>query len=641
MRRELFGLLAAGILASGVCAAAPASGARWTVDGAPKVPAGLAQRVQAAMAGRGATPLGWSPKGELLIATRFGETTQLHLVAAPGGERQQLTFRATPVRRGRFSPDPWHDEFVYAANDSEGGVRLYLQEVGNARPRALTDAKHRVRGALWSNSGHALAFISTDGGGKGDDIDLIEPAGPGAARVVVAGNGGYWRPLDWSPDDRRLLVGDARTPAVGALYVVDLATGARQALAPGVEASGGAKFSRDGQGVYLISNQDSERAELRYVNLFTGRQTPVSGSGSGDVEEFALSRDGHYLAYTQNAGGNDALHLLDLHTHALVPTPQVPSTGRIDALHFDLKGGLLAFRYSAYDKPADVYVLDTANNQVVPWTHSEAGAIDPVQFVAPQLTQFPTFDDEDGRPRELPVYVFEPKSAGRHPVLIVFHDGPDGAFRPGFDPWIQFVVNDLGFAVVAPNLRGSTGYGKGFAALDDGAERGDVLKDVGALLVWLEARTDLDPTRVVVSGRSYGGYLALMAMVNYSARLRGGVDLSGMTDLPTYLDGLPSPLQQAGRAEFGDESKPEVRAFLRNLSPLALADRITKPVMIVHGLEDQRVAVSEAEEMAALLRSHRDQVWLLIANHEGHRFVEQADRAAYYTRFAQFLETLR
>ncbi len=611
------------------------------MDGVPNAPAGLAQRVQAAIAGRGATPLGWSTKGELLIATRFGETTQLHLLTSPGGERQQLTFRTTPVPRGRFSPDPWHDEFVFAANDSQGGERLYLQEVDNARARALTDGKHRVRGAIWSNSGHALAFVSTDGDGKGDDIDLVEPAGPGAARTIVAGNGGYWRPLDWSPDDRRLLVRAARSPAAGALYVVDLATGARQPLAPGVEAVGRAKFSRDGQGVYLITDQDGDRAELRYVNRFTGRQTRVSGSGTGDVEEFALSRDGHYLAYTQNEGGNDALHLLDLATHALVPTPQVPVTGRIDSLHFDLKGGRLAFRYSAYDKPADAYVLDTATDQVVQWTKSEAGAVDLAQFVAPQLTQFPTFDEENGRTRELPVYVFEPKSAGPHPVLIVFHDGPDDAFRPGFDPWIQFVVNDLGFAVVAPNLRGSTGHGKTFAALDDGAARGDVLKDVGALLVWLEARKDLDHTKVVVSGRSYGGYLALMAMVDYSSRLRGGVDLSGMTDLPTYLDGLPPSLQPAARAEFGDESKPEVRDFLRNLSPLALADRITKPVMIVHGLGDRRVAVSEAEEMAALLRSHRAQVWLLIAKPEGHRVVEQADRAAYYTRFAQFLETLR
>ncbi|MDE1921913.1 MAG: S9 family peptidase [Gammaproteobacteria bacterium] len=642
MRRELFGLLALGILSGGSGVAAPSAAAsRWTIDGIPPAPAALAARVRAGLAGRSATPLGWSTKGELLIATRFGETTQLHLVTAPGGERRQLTFGASPVRRARFSPDPWHDAFEFAAQDGGGGERLYVQEVGATTARALTDGKTRVGGAIWSNSGHALAFASAGGDARGNDIDVVAASAPAVARVVVAGNGSSWRPLDWSPDDRKLLVREAPARTPGALLVVDLAGGERRQLAVGAGSVGDARFSRDGQGVYLISDQGGEMAALRYVNLFTGRQSRLSDPGAGDVEEFALSRDGHYLAYTQNAGASDTLHLVDLRSGAPLPTPRLPGAGRIDALHFDLPGRRLAIRFSAYDRPADAYVIDLADSRVEQWTHSEAGPVDLSRFVAPQLTRFPSFDDEDGRPRELPVYVYEPRSAGRHPVLIIFHDGPDAAFRPGFDPWIQFVVDELGFAVVAPELRGSTGYGRSFASLDDGARRGDVLKDIGALLVWLEGRPDMDHEKVVVSGRSYGGYLALMALVNYSARLQGGVDLSGMTDLPTYLDALPPSLQAARRAEFGDESKPEVRAFLRNLSPLALADRITKPVLIAHGLDDRRVAAGQAEEMAALLRGHHVPVWLMLANGAGHRLDQQTDRVVFYTRFAQFLGTLR
>jgi dipeptidyl aminopeptidase/acylaminoacyl peptidase len=222
-------------------------------------------------------------------------------------------------------------------------------------------------------------------------------------------------------------------------------------------------------------------------------------------------------------------------------------------------------------------------------------------------------------------------------VLIVLHAGPDRAFRPGFDPWIQFVVDDLGYAVVAPNLRGSAGLGARFAALDDGPLRGDVVKDLGALLVWIAGRPELDAKRVVVAGRGYGGYLALMAAADYSDRLRGVVDLAGMTDLPTYLDALPPRRQARARGEFGDERDPGVRAFLRNLSPIALADRIDAPALIVHGRNDPIVPLAQAQEMADLLRGHRDRVWLVVANGEGHRFVAQSDRDAIYTAFAQFL----
>jgi len=649
MRTQIVWSLPAAILCFGLAAGAPAAPAAqfrspMSVAGVPPAAARFAARIAARLAARGATPLGWSPQGQLLIATRFGETTQLHLLAAAGGARRQLTFLRNPVRGGAFSPDPWHDNFVFAKD--RGGrddYRLYLQSLGNPRAQALTDAKADARVAVWSNGGKRLAFAGTAADGRGEDITVMAPADPGAARVVVAGNGAYPAPLDWSPDDRRLLVRVTLADGGVELYSIDLTSGARRQIVPkgGRDAIPEARFSRDGRGVYLITARDAEYRELRYADLATGRESTVSTGAAGDVEEFALSRDGHYLAYTQDEGGADRLRITDLLAHRALALPPLPSPGLVDSLHFDLPGKRLAFAFDAPNHPRDAFVLDLVARRLEAWTHSEPGAILPAQIAAPRLTHFQTFDRVGGRPRQLPVYLYDPPGPGRHPVLILLHSGANGAFCPGFDPWIRFVVDDLGYAVVAPNLRGSSGGGKSSEALGEGRLRGDVLKDIGALLVWIEGRSDLNAKRVVVAGRSYGGYLALMAAVDYSARLSGAVDLGGMTDLPTYLDELRPARQAVARGKFGDEHDAGTREFLRDLSPLALADRITVPVLIVHGRNDPRVAVDQAQEMAALLRSHHDRVWLMIANREGHRFVRQTDRDAMYTAFAQFLISAR
>jgi dipeptidyl aminopeptidase/acylaminoacyl peptidase len=226
-------------------------------------------------------------------------------------------------------------------------------------------------------------------------------------------------------------------------------------------------------------------------------------------------------------------------------------------------------------------------------------------------------------------------------VLISLHGGPESQFRPGFDPWIQFVVNELGFAVIAPNVRGSTGYGKSFMALDNGTLREDAVKDVGALLVWVGLQTTLDPKHVVVSGGSYGGYLSLATMVNYGDRLSGGVDVSGIGDFVSFLTNTAPYRQNQRRAEYGDERDLEMRSFLRRISPLTNAERINKPLLVVHGKNDPRVPVSEAEQIVNKLRAKGREVWYLLAADEGHGYRKKQNRDAYYAAFAEFLEMLR
>jgi len=422
-----------------------------------------------------------------------------------------------------------------------------------------------------------------------------------------------------------------------------LSTGQKREVDPSPAKVGiaGAKFSRDGQGVYVISDRDSEFAKLRYLNLFTGEKTEISGPIPWDVERVASSRDGHYLAYVSNEGGASRLNMLDLRAHQDLIAPQLPVAGVIDSLFFDAEGKRLAFGFAASNRPRDAYVLDMASNHLEQWTQSEAGPMDPARFVTPRLTQFPTFDRPDGKPREIPLFIYEPSTPGRHPVLILLHGGPAAQFRPRFDPWIQYVVQELGFAVIAPNVRGSTGYGKTFASLDNGMQREDAVKDVGALLVWVGLQGNLDAKHVVVSGVSYGAYLALAALVNYGDRLRGAVDFGGITDFISFLSSAAPYRQNQRRAEYGDERDPDMRAYLRRISPLSNADRISTPLLVVHGKNDARVPISESDQIVNRLRARSGVVWYLQATDEGQSFEKKQNRDAYYAAFAQFLITQR
>jgi dipeptidyl aminopeptidase/acylaminoacyl peptidase len=224
---------------------------------------------------------------------------------------------------------------------------------------------------------------------------------------------------------------------------------------------------------------------------------------------------------------------------------------------------------------------------------------------------------------------------------MVLHGGPESQFRPGFDPWIQYVVNELGFAVVAPNVRGSSGYGKEYMALDNGVLREDAVKDIGALIVWIGLQSSFDSKHVVVAGGSYGGYLALATLVNYSDRLRGGVDVAGIADFVSFLTNTAPYRQNQRRAEYGDERDPEMRSFLRRISPLTNAERITRPLLVVQGKNDPRVPVSEAEVIVNTVRAKGGEVWYLLAADEGHGYRKKQNRDAYYKTFAQFLSTLR
>ncbi len=617
-------------------------------DNLAPVSAELAERVDGYFTGRDARVLGWSPQNQLLILTRFGDVPQLHAVERPGGERRQLSFGPEAIEGGAFSPDPARASFVFTRDQGgDGKSQIYYQRLGESAPRRLTDGKSRNVAAVWSNSGHEIAFATTARDGQSVDIDIVTPEAGALPRLALAGDGGAWYPLDWSPDDSQLLALKVVSARESRLFLVDLDSGKRRELAGGSATAviTTARFARDAQGAYFVSDRDGEFKQLRFINFFTGQDTLLSSHVTGDVREIAVSRDGHYLAFVSDEGGADNLQILDLHAHQDLTPAHMRSPGLIDSLAFDATGKHLAFSFSATSQPRDAYVLDLGSNQVEAWTHSETGSVDVAKFVSPRLVEFPSFERENLHGRDVPAYLYEPAGsgaggAGTHPVVIWLTGGADSPFRPGFNADIQCLVSE-GYAVIAPNLRGSAGYGKSYAALDEGRSRQDAVKDIGALLVWVRGQKTLDADHVVVAGAGYGGYLALSALADFGDRLRGAIDAAGIVDFVGLIDAAPSVRQNELRKQFGDERDPETRIYLRRISPLANGERMTKPVLILQGKNDPEVPESQSQEMVNRLRSRGADVRYLLADDEGHGFQKQRNRQVYWETIVGFLASLR
>jgi dipeptidyl aminopeptidase/acylaminoacyl peptidase len=260
---------------------------------------------------------------------------------------------------------------------------------------------------------------------------------------------------------------------------------------------------------------------------------------------------------------------------------------------------------------------------------------------APELVRYPTWDRVGGHPRTLSAWVYRPQHAsGPVPVVIDIHGGPETQYRPDWDPFVQFLVNELGYAVVAPNVRGSSGYGKSFLALDNGVLREDAVRDIGSLLVWIDVQPGFDRDRVVVMGGSYGGYMALAALITYGERLRGGIDLSGISNFVTFLRNTSGYRRDWRRQEYGDERDSRMRMFLQRISPLSNATRIHQPLLVAAGQNDPRVPISEAEQLVWQVRANGGEVWYLVARDEGHGFVKKVNRDEYLLTVASFLQKL-
>ncbi|HLK71712.1 MAG TPA: prolyl oligopeptidase family serine peptidase, partial [Steroidobacteraceae bacterium] len=451
-----------------------------------------------------------------------------------------------------------------------------------------------------------------------------------------------WHIEGWSADDRHLLL--LRLPVMatatteGQLQIVDVMSGevspvpqasARPAheTPPAEDAAlraSSARFAADGHSLLVLTHgmaaagagrsADRITGADRFLHLAafdpsTGRSQLLSAALMQDVEQFAQSPDGRYIAYTLADGnGMSHLRLIDQQRRLEIPIVSVPA-GVISSLNFDPTGRRLALTVESTRAPADVYVLEPASGALTRWTQSETGPMDVSSFVEPRTLSFPTWDRPSGESRQLPALVYAPVASraalnGPRPVVVWLCSGDGSECRPRFAPLIQYLVRELGYVVIAPNVRGSSGLGADLAAAGEGPLRADAVRDVGSLLVWISLQPGLDRAHVALLGEGFGAYLALQSLAEYGDRLRGAVAA------------FPPPLDQ-----------------------LVNVPAIRSPVLLVQGLGTSAAPAYEAAQLREGLRSQGVTVQYLAAAQAG-QFERRSGRMAYHSAAVSFLALL-
>ena len=459
-------------------------GDNLVVEGVPKIPASIAETVNRYTEFRTASLNSWHPtKREMLIDTRFGDAPQIHHLKFPGGARTQLTFFADRVRDASFQPKK-ADYFIFS-KDTGGGefFQYYRYNLADGDVTLLTDGASRNTGASWSNAGDRIVYGSTRRNKKDVDLYVVDPLKPQETRMLAQHEGGGWEVADWSPDDRKIVVGEYLSANESYLWLYDVATGEKTLLTPkgGAEKIfyGGMQFSGDGKGLYVATDRDSEFQRLSYVDLATKQHTYLTDHIKWDVDNFDVSEDGRMVAFVTNEDGINRLRLLDTKSGKERPAPQLP-IGLIGGIEWHDNNHDFGFTLTSARSTTDVYSMDVTSGKVERWTTSETGGLNTENFSEPELVRWKSFDD-----KMISGFLYMPpqgKFAGKRPVVIDIHGGPEGQAQPGFLGRNNYFLNEMGVALIYPNVRGSSGYGKTFLKLDNGFSREDSYKDIGALL---------------------------------------------------------------------------------------------------------------------------------------------------------------
>lgn len=596
---------------------------------------------------RSAPVRGWTRDGQsLYISTRFDDVSQLHRVDKPGGSRSQLTFFKEPLRSISRQP---HGDLISFTMDAGGSeyAQVFTLDPATGDATMLSDGDSRNGQLLWRRDGKALAYQSTRRNGRSNDLWLTEVDKPDSSKLLMeAKDGDWWAPGDWSADDSKLLVQQYTSVTNSSIHLLDINTGTMQRLR-GSQASPSVNFvvafDRKEKGYFFLTDDGGQFSKLAYQKFGESEVSIITSDIPWGVEQATLNEARTQMAFSVNEGGLSQLYLLDLASNKYEAVAGLP-IGLVGGLQFSPNGKKLALTLNTSKTPSDSFVLDLVSNKrahgkLTRWTFSEVGGLDADKFVEPELITYPTYDKVGGTQRTIPAFIYKPKEAAKPvPVIISIHGGPEGQFRPSFSSTKQLWVNKLGAAVIAPNVRGSSGYGKDYVALDNGFKREDSVKDIGALLDWVATQPDLDKDRVIVIGGSYGGYMVLASAVHYSDRLVGAVDIVGISNFVTFLKNTKDYRRDLRRVEYGDEREPDMLKHLEAISPNNHVEKIKLPLFVVQGENDPRVPVTEAQQIVAALRQEGNDVWYMNALNEGHGYRKKENRDVYQQATVMFMK---
>lgn len=590
-------------------------------EGLPPIPQSIAEDLSRYANFREAQFVAWNPaKRQMLIQTAFGSFPQLHVVDGPGRARTQLTFFPDGISRqyawAEFDPA---DAGTFVLRKDLGGGKetnqFFRYDVATGATTLITDGKSRYGFPVWARQGKWIAYTSTERNGKDYDLYVMQPSDPRSARRVAEMTG-TWEALDWSPDGTALLaeetVGDAETY----LWRVDVKSGEKRALTvrgAGVALWDRGRFSPDGRFVYALSDKDSDRQRLWRRDVRTGAWTPLTKEMDA-VDQFGFSSDGQMIALVFDRGSTSELQVLDVATMKPRTLPPLPA-GVITRLGWRPGSRELAFTFANVKTFGDVFSIDTSLGTLTRWTTSEVSGFNAESLPAPEVVEWRSFD---GLPISGILYRPPAKFTGPRPVMINIHGGPIDRSLPRFMGRSNYFLDELGIAIILPNVRGSRGFGRRFEQADNGLAREGAIKDIGALLDWIAERPDLDRDRVMLTGASYGGYLSLEAGIVYADRIRCVYEAAGMTNLVAFLEETEASRQAERRPEYGDERDPQMRAFLMSISPISRAAELKKPVAVIHPSRDTRIPVGQAADFAKAVRANGIPVWYIEYTDVGH-----------------------
>lgn len=613
------------------------------VEGVGEIPSSVSEQLEQYQNIRSANFADWDASGKgLYITTRFADVAQIHHLSKEGAYREQITFFKEPITSVSTCTNPEKDGFLYS-RDIGGNeqFQIYYWDRNNGTSTLLTDGKSRNGSYRWNKKGDKIAFTSTKRTGQDLDFYIAPLNNPSDTKLILENKGGGWDIADWSQDESRMIVNNYTSINEVKAYLLYVASGNLEEINPtGKQISyGNSKFSKDGKGIFFTSDEDSEFRTLRYYDLATKKMSKIIDINN-DVDIMELSENGSKLAFVINEGGYSKPYLMDTKTLKYAPLI-LGSSGVITQIRFNEDNNRIAFGLSTPSQASEVYVHDLKAKKTERWTYSETVGLNPANFSQAKLIEYPTFDKDEqtGKTRMIPSFLITPKNAsGKQPVLISIHGGPEGQSMASFNVINQYWANELDIAILVPNVRGSSGYGKTYLKLDNSMLRENSVKDIGALLDWIATQPNLDASRVAVIGGSYGGYMSLACMTNYNDKLKCGIDLFGISNFVSFLKNTSAYRADLRRAEYGDERDPKMAEYFQKISPLTNIRNITKPILIYQGENDPRVPLSESEQMVEALKQNGVPVSYLRAKDEGHGIAKKANRDYTYASISWFLK---
>ena len=574
---------------------------------------------------RGAYGASWSPDGRRIsFLTDITGVPQVWEVPAEGGWPDQLTFHEERVMGARYSPA---DDALVFSMDVGGNERaqIFLLKSSDGEERDLTrepDAIHYFGG--FSPDGGRIAYTATRR--NGTDFDVYVQDLDGEPEMVWEVSG-YHGVADWGPDGSYLIVARYRSNLDNELYRLDLTTGEATLLTPHEDEAlfSNVNVTPDGSGAYLATDRDGDFSRLARLDFFTLDLNYLTPD-DWDVESVELSGDGRYLLASRNVEGYSDFMLFN-GSGRRMPDLELPG-GVLGDFEFSPDSGKLACTMAGPDRNTDVWVVDLPDGEPRRLTRSSTAGIPRATFRRPRIVHYPSFDD-----REIPALFYEPEdSSGNAPVIVNAHGGPESQSRPLFAPVTQYLLH-RGYAVFSPNVRGSTGYGKEYTHLDDVELRMDSVRDLAHAAHWLR---EAGHERVAVMGGSYGGFMVLAALTEYPELWSAGVDIVGIANMVTFLENTGSYRRALREPEYGSLEKN--REFLQSISPIHKAEDITAPLMVIHGKNDPRVPVGEAEQIVERVKKNGGAVEYLLYEDEGHGLAKLKNRLDAYPKIAAFLD---